>query len=68
MFAGVRYDLRDYPRDEDHLALCMELLGPIPHRLASQGRHSKTFFNRRGQLRHIKNLRHWGELIVEITN
>ncbi|EER03440.1 srpk, putative [Perkinsus marinus ATCC 50983] len=50
----------DYPRDEDHLALCMELLGPIPHRLASQGRHSKTFFNRRGQLRHIKNLRHWG--------
>ncbi|EER19662.1 Serine/threonine-protein kinase SRPK1, putative [Perkinsus marinus ATCC 50983] len=50
----------DYPRDEDHLALCMELLGSIPHRLASQGRHSKTFFNRRGQLRHIKNLRHWG--------
>merc|ERR1719382_1156510 len=50
----------EYPRDEDHLALFVELLGPMPGKLISRGRRSTTYFNRRGELRHIKSLRFWG--------
>merc|ERR1711920_3957 len=50
----------EYPRDEDHLALFVELLGPIPTKLIARGRRSMTYFNRRGELRHIKSLRYWG--------
>mmetsp|Transcript_87734 Transcript_87734/g.165447 ORF Transcript_87734/g.165447 Transcript_87734/m.165447 type:complete len:603 (-) Transcript_87734:268-2076(-) len=49
----------EYPRDEDHLALFVELLGPMPPKLISRGRRSMTYFNRRGELRHIKSLRYW---------
>mmetsp|Transcript_65165 Transcript_65165/g.155588 ORF Transcript_65165/g.155588 Transcript_65165/m.155588 type:complete len:552 (+) Transcript_65165:75-1730(+) len=49
----------EYPRDEDHLALFTELLGPIPKQLIARGRRSPTYFNRRGDLRHVKSLRHW---------
>jgi len=50
----------EYPRDEDHLALFTELLGQIPKTLIARGRRSATYFNRRGELRHIKSLRFWG--------
>lgn len=50
----------EYPRDEDHLALFVELLGPMPHAVIQRGRRSTTYFNRRGDLRHIKSLRYWG--------
>merc|ERR1740120_412153 len=50
----------EYPRDEDHLALFVELLGPMPTKLIARGRRSMTYFNRRGELRHIKSLRYWG--------
>lgn len=50
----------EYPRDEDHLALFVELLGPMPPAVISRGRRSMTYFNRRGDLRHIKSLRYWG--------
>jgi len=50
----------EYPRDEDHLALFVELLGPIPPKLVVRGRRSPTYFNRRYELRHIKSLRFWG--------
>merc|ERR1740121_673805 len=50
----------EYPRDEDHLALFVELLGPMPTKLIARGRRSATYFNRRGDLRHIKSLRYWG--------
>ncbi|KAH7427154.1 hypothetical protein KP509_10G032000 [Ceratopteris richardii] len=49
----------DYERDEDHLALMMELLGRIPKKIALGGRYSKDFFNRHGDLRHIRRLRYW---------
>ncbi|CAJ1409019.1 unnamed protein product [Effrenium voratum] len=49
----------EYPRDEDHLALFIELLGPMPKELIGRGRRSSTYFNRRGELRHIKSLRYW---------
>jgi serine/threonine-protein kinase SRPK3 len=45
-------------RDEDHLALFMELLGKFP-RKAVVGKNVKDFFNRQGELRHIKKLRFW---------
>ncbi|CAF3137040.1 unnamed protein product [Rotaria sp. Silwood2] len=49
----------DYSRDEDHIAHIIELLGPIPVEIAHSGRYSKEFFNRRGQLRNIKQLKPW---------
>ena len=50
---------KDYERDEDHLALFMELLGRIPRRVATSGRYARRCFNRAGELRHIKSLRFW---------
>ncbi|CAF1399177.1 unnamed protein product, partial [Adineta ricciae] len=49
----------DYSRDEDHIAHIIELLGPIPIEIAHSGRYSKEFFNKRGQLRNIKQLKPW---------
>ncbi|KAI3450654.1 hypothetical protein Pfo_007319 [Paulownia fortunei] len=48
-----------YDRDEDHLALMMELLGMMPRKVALAGRYSREFFNRFGDLRHIRRLRFW---------
>ncbi|XP_051134377.1 uncharacterized protein LOC127253703 isoform X2 [Andrographis paniculata] len=48
-----------YSRDEDHLALMMELLGPMPKKVALVGRHSPLLFNKYGDLRHIRRLRFW---------
>ncbi|KAK9904075.1 hypothetical protein WJX75_003847 [Coccomyxa subellipsoidea] len=50
---------KDYDRDEDHLALFMELLGKMPRKIAGTGKYAKDFFNRHGELRHIKKLRYW---------
>ncbi|XP_002988575.2 serine/threonine-protein kinase SRPK [Selaginella moellendorffii] len=49
----------DYDRDEDHLALTMELLGRMPRKVALGGRYSHDYFNRHGDLRHIRKLRFW---------
>ncbi|XP_040437537.1 SRSF protein kinase 3-like, partial [Falco naumanni] len=46
----------DYSRDEDHIAHVIELLGEIPRHVALGGRYSREFFNRRGELRHIRHL------------
>ena len=46
-------------RDEDHLALFIELLGHMPRRICSTGKYAKDYFNRHGELRHIKKLRFW---------
>ncbi|ESO10200.1 hypothetical protein HELRODRAFT_190406 [Helobdella robusta] len=50
----------NYSRDEDHLAHIIELLGPIPRHIALSGKYSREFFNKRGELRHIDNLKPWG--------
>ncbi|CAH2316347.1 SRSF kinase 3 isoform X1 [Pelobates cultripes] len=57
----------DYTRDEDHIAHIIELLGDIPPHFALSGRYSREYFTRRGELRHIQNLKHWGlfEVLVE---
>ncbi len=49
-----------YSRDEDHLAQCIELLGKPPQRLTMDGKYSRTYFKRKGELRHINNLKIWG--------
>lgn len=49
----------DFGRDEDHLALMMELLGRMPRKIALSGKYSRDYFNRHGDLRHIRRLRYW---------
>jgi len=49
----------DYDRDEDHLAMFQELLGKMPKRLALEGKYSKNFFCKKGNLKHIKHLKFW---------
>jgi serine/threonine-protein kinase SRPK3 len=49
----------EYDRDEDHLAMFQELLGKIPKRLAIDGKYSKNFFDKKGNLKHIKSLKYW---------
>jgi len=37
----------------------MELLGTMPRKVALGGRYSRDFFNRHGDLRHIRRLKFW---------
>lgn len=57
----------NFDRDEDHLALMMELLGMMPRKIALGGQYSREFFNRYGDLRHIRRLRFWpmNKVLVE---
>lgn len=41
-----------YVRCADHLALGMELLGPMPSPLYTQGEHAEELFQTNGQLRY----------------
>uniref|UniRef100_A0A8C6PWL8 non-specific serine/threonine protein kinase n=1 Tax=Nothobranchius furzeri TaxID=105023 RepID=A0A8C6PWL8_NOTFU len=54
----------DYSRDEDHLALMIELLGKIPRHYALSGKFSQEYFTNRGDLKHITKLKPWGLLEV----
>ena len=49
----------DYDRDEDHLAMFQELLGKIPKKIALDGKYSKNFFDKKGNLKNIKQLKFW---------
>ncbi|KAM3877960.1 SRSF protein kinase 1-like [Diretmus argenteus] len=57
----------EYSRDEDHIALIIELLGKVPRKLILAGKYSKEFFTKKGELRHITKLKPWGlfEVLVE---
>jgi serine/threonine-protein kinase SRPK3 len=50
---------RRFSRDEDHLALITELLGPMPKKLTCEGSKSQEYFNRKSQFRNIKSLEYW---------
>uniref|UniRef100_A0A3B4AJV4 non-specific serine/threonine protein kinase n=1 Tax=Periophthalmus magnuspinnatus TaxID=409849 RepID=A0A3B4AJV4_9GOBI len=54
----------DYSRDEDHIALIIELLGAVPRKLILTGKYSKDFFTKKGDLKHITKLKPWGLLEV----
>ena len=60
----------DYDRDEDHLAMFQELLGKMPKRLALDGKYSHNFFDKKGNLKHIKQLKFWPvqEVLIEKYN
>lgn len=49
----------DYDRDEDHLAMFQELLGKVPKKQALAGKYSKNFFDKKGNLKNIKQLKFW---------
>ncbi|XP_069385123.1 SRSF protein kinase 2 isoform X4 [Paralichthys olivaceus] len=57
----------DYSRDEDHIALIMELLGKVPRKVAAAGKYSREFFSKKGELRHITKLKPWSlfDVLVE---
>ena len=38
----------NYPKNVDHVAQFIELLGPIPKNIALTGKFARDFFNRRG--------------------
>lgn len=38
----------------------MELLGTLPDKLIQEGKYSRQYFNRKGELRHIHSLKMWG--------
>lgn len=38
----------------------MELLGKLPEKLIQEGKYSRQYFNRKGELRHIHSLKMWG--------
>ena len=52
--AGANWD-----RDEDHLAMMIELIGYFPRKLIVAGKNSSQFFNKRGELKHISQLKIW---------
>ncbi|XP_056242308.1 SRSF protein kinase 2 isoform X4 [Seriola aureovittata] len=57
----------DYSRDEDHIALIMELLGKVPRKVVAAGKYSREFFSKKGELRHITKLKPWSlfDVLVE---
>ncbi|CAL1373097.1 unnamed protein product [Linum trigynum] len=63
----VLFDPLNGDSDVDHLALMMELLGMMPRKIALGGRYSRDFFNKFGDLRHIRRLRFWplNKVLVE---
>ena len=48
-----------YERDEDHLAQCIELVGKFPNQVTQHGSSAQKFFDKKGDLKHISNLRMW---------
>ncbi|CCW61497.1 unnamed protein product [Phytomonas sp. EM1] len=50
----------NYSRDEDHLALMSELLGDLPESMRlGNGEYRGNYYNSKGELRNIKELRYW---------
>lgn len=45
--------------DEEHIALIAELLGELPRYIALSGNYSEQYFDNKGKLRHIKELKIW---------
>uniref|UniRef100_M4B4C7 non-specific serine/threonine protein kinase n=1 Tax=Hyaloperonospora arabidopsidis (strain Emoy2) TaxID=559515 RepID=M4B4C7_HYAAE len=58
---------RSFNRDEDHLAQMMELLGRMPKSFTGSRQGSRDFFNRKGDLKRIRNLKYWSlqQVLIE---
>jgi len=53
-----------YTRDEDHVALIVELLGKVPKGLLQRADHRHKYFNAKGNLKNITKLEFWPLLDV----
>jgi hypothetical protein len=51
---------KSWDREEDHLAMMIELIGSFPQKLLQAGKTSNEYFTRRGELRNIHQLKAWG--------
>jgi serine/threonine-protein kinase SRPK3 len=49
----------NFSKDEDHLALIVELIGMYPKELLTSGKYNKTLFNSQGNLQYIKQFEYW---------
>lgn len=63
-------DGKSHGKEDDHLALMMELLGRMPKRFALGGKRSREFFDRHNELRRIRRLDYWPlhEVLMEKYN
>ena len=52
--AGSKWD-----REEDHLAMMIELLGDFPRSFVNTGKNSDNYFDRNCELRNIHSLKYW---------
>jgi len=52
--AGSKWD-----REEDHLAMMIELCGDFPRSVTSVGKKAQQYFDKRGNLHHIHQLKYW---------
>jgi serine/threonine-protein kinase SRPK3 len=52
-------DGQNFDKNDDHLAQMIELLGKLPKKLTSSGKYARDFFNRKGELKFIRNLNFW---------
>jgi len=52
--AGTKWD-----REEDHLAMMIELCGDFPRSVTTVGKKAHQYFNKRGDLHHIHQLKYW---------
>eukprot|EP01095_Lingulamoeba_sp_RSL-Kostka_P000568 TRINITY_DN1084_c0_g1_i1.p1 TRINITY_DN1084_c0_g1~~TRINITY_DN1084_c0_g1_i1.p1 ORF type:complete len:407 (-),score=150.58 TRINITY_DN1084_c0_g1_i1:51-1271(-) len=52
---------KNHAKSDDHLALMLELLNKsgLPKKLISQGKYSKNYFDKRGRIKAIPNLKPW---------
>lgn len=47
----------NYEKNDDHLALMIETLGPIPKSMIQAGKYSKNYFDKNGELLRIQNIK-----------
>jgi hypothetical protein len=55
---------KHWDRDEDHLAMIAELMGDFPRKVSGQGKRSAQYFTKKGDFRHIHNLKYWPLRVV----
>ena len=49
----------NYEKNDDHLALMIETLGPIPKNMITVGKYSKNYFDKNGELLRIHNIKEY---------
>ncbi len=50
---------KSYTRDDDHLALIIELIGHAPKEVALSGKRAKDFFDLKGDMKRIRDFKFW---------